>query len=156
MSLLTLRWNELDIIYFSKIIFTTAAVISYWLVSIFWPLMPLFWTLSIGLSMLLTNLQNTKAWKSWKFKLSQHSSVGRASAWSHTVRQQQHSSTWFWAPPIPVHRYMEENGSAAMLATKRSAGVTPEVNFMEYVTCMSVLSTNKAAHSGFETQWRCH
>ena len=27
-----------------------------------------------------------------------------------------------------VHKYVDENSSAAMLATKRSAGVTPEVN----------------------------
>ena len=29
---------------------------------------------------------------------------------------------------MPAHRHMEENGSAAMLATKRSAGVAPEMN----------------------------
>ena len=27
-----------------------------------------------------------------------------------------------------ARKYVDENGSAAMLATKRSAGVTPEVN----------------------------
>ena len=57
---------------------------------------------------------------------------------------------------MPVHRYVEENGSAAMLAAKRSAGVTPEVNLGEHVTCMPPPSTNKAAHSDFETQKRCH
>ena len=31
---------------------------------------------------------------------------------------------------------MEENGSAAMLAAKRSAGVTPEVNLKVLVTCL--------------------
>ena len=46
------------------------------------------------------------------------------------------------------HRYVEEN--------KRSAGVAPEVNLREGATHMSVSSTNKAAHSGFETQRRCH
>ena len=48
------------------------------------------------------------------------------------------------APPTCVlNRYVEKNGSAAnMLVTKRSAGVTPEVN--------------KAAHSGFETQRKNH
>ena len=35
--------------------------------------------------------------------------------------------------PIPGHRYMEEISLAAMLAAKRSAGVTPEVNLMEHV-----------------------
>ena len=32
---------------------------------------------------------------------------------------------------MPSHRYMEENGLATILATKRSAGVTPEVNLCE-------------------------
>ena len=31
------------------------------------------------------------------------------------------------------------------LATKRSAGVTPEVNIREYVTCVPLPSMNKAA-----------
>ena len=35
---------------------------------------------------------------------------------------------------LPGHRYVEEISLAAMLATKRSAGVTPEVNLREYVT----------------------
>ena len=51
---------------------------------------------------------------------------------------------------------MEENGSAAMPATKRSAGVAPEVSLRECVTCMSLPSMNKVAHSGFETQRRHH
>ena len=38
-------------------------------------------------------------------------------------------------PPMPARRYMGENGSAAMLATKRSAGVTPEVNLRECTSC---------------------
>ena len=50
------------------------------------------------------------------------------------------------------HRYVPSlpkvmghgDGSAAMLAAKRSAGVAPEVNFMEYVTCMPPPSMNKA------------
>ena len=37
---------------------------------------------------------------------------------------------------MPVHRYVEENSSAAMLAAMRSAGVTPEVNLREPVTCL--------------------
>ena len=41
---------------------------------------------------------------------------------------------------MPVSRYLEEIGLAAMLAVKRLAGI--------YVTP----STNNAAHSGFETQ----
>ena len=57
---------------------------------------------------------------------------------------------------MPACRYVEENSSAAMLATKRSAGVTPEVNVKEHVTPMPPQSTNKAAHSSFETQRRHH
>ena len=53
---------------------------------------------------------------------------------------------------MPAHRYMEENGLAAMLATKRSGSVTPEVNLREHVTCMPPPSVNKAGHSGFEKQ----
>ena len=49
-------------------------------------------------------------------------------------------------------RYVEENGSAAMLATKRLAGVTPEVKLSEHVKCTPPPSTNKAAHSGCETK----
>ena len=51
---------------------------------------------------------------------------------------------------------MEENGLAAMLATKRSAGVAPEVNLRECVTCMPVPSANRDAHFGFETQRKCY
>ena len=57
---------------------------------------------------------------------------------------------------MPTHRYVEENGLTAMLAAKRSAGVPPKVNLRECVTCNSPPSTNKAAHSGFETQRKCH
>ena len=52
---------------------------------------------------------------------------------------------------MPAYRYMEENGSAAMLATKRLAGVMPDVNLREYVTCTPPLSANNPAHFGFET-----
>ena len=45
---------------------------------------------------------------------------------------------------------------APMLAAKRSAGVTPEVNLGEPVTYTPLSSVNKAAHSGFETQRRHH
>ena len=46
---------------------------------------------------------------------------------------------------------MEENGSAAMLATKRSADATLVVNLMEHVAYTLPCSTNKIAHSSFET-----
>ena len=55
-----------------------------------------------------------------------------------------------------AHRYVKENGLAAILATKMSAGVAPELNLMECVTCMSPPSANKAVHNGFETQRMCH
>ena len=42
---------------------------------------------------------------------------------------------------MPTCRYVEENG----LAAKRSAGVAPEVNLGECVTCMPPPSTDKAA-----------
>ena len=51
---------------------------------------------------------------------------------------------------MPAHRYVEEISSAAILAAKRSAGVTPELNLREHVIHMSLPSANKAAHSGFE------
>ena len=57
---------------------------------------------------------------------------------------------------MPGRRYVEEIASAAMLATRRSAGITPEVNLREHVTCTPPPSTNKAAHSGSETQRRHH
>ena len=43
-----------------------------------------------------------------------------------------------------------------MLETKRSAGATRDVNLMEDTIHMPPTSVNKAAHSGFETQRRCH
>ena len=54
---------------------------------------------------------------------------------------------------MPGHRYVEDIGSVAMLAVKRSAGATPEVNLRECVTCMPLASMNKASR---ETQRRCH
>ena len=57
---------------------------------------------------------------------------------------------------MPACKYVEEIGLAAMLAAKRLAGVAPEVNLGECVTHMPSPSRNKVAHSGFETQRRCH
>ena len=57
---------------------------------------------------------------------------------------------------MPALRYVAENGSAAILASKRSAGVAPEVNLSEYGTHVPSPSANKAAHCGFETQSRRH
>ena len=51
---------------------------------------------------------------------------------------------------MPSRRYVEEIGLAAMLATKRLAGVALEVNLRQHVTP----SANKAAPSGFDMQRR--
>ena len=66
------------------------------------------------------------------------------------------TSTRFRVPPMLVRRYVEEIGSAAMLAAKRSTDITPEVNLREHIRHMPLPSMNKAAHSGFETQRRHH
>ena len=57
---------------------------------------------------------------------------------------------------MPSRRYMKEISSAALLATKRSAGVAPDMNPRECVTCTPLPSANNAAHSGFETKRRIH
>ena len=57
---------------------------------------------------------------------------------------------------MPGQGYVEQIDLAAMLAAKRLAGVTPEVNLRQPVTCMPRPSANKSAHSGFEAQRRCH
>ena len=56
---------------------------------------------------------------------------------------------------MPDCRYVEDNGLAVMLAAKRLAGVTPELNLIDHVKDMPLPSANKAAHYGFETQRRC-
>ena len=56
---------------------------------------------------------------------------------------------------MPAHRYVEENSLAAILATMM-AGVTPQVNLIEYVTHTPAPNMNKATHFGFETQRRHH
>ena len=43
-----------------------------------------------------------------------------------------------------------------MLATKRFAGVAPEVNLKDHTSYTPPASANKVAHSGLETQRRCH
>ena len=53
---------------------------------------------------------------------------------------------------MPVYKYVEKNG----LAAKRSAGVSPAVNLKEHASHTPPPSTNKAAHSGFETQRRLY
>ena len=55
-----------------------------------------------------------------------------------------------------VRKYVDENGLAVMVAIKRSADVTSEVNLGECTSCTPLPNANKAAHSGFETQTRRH
>ena len=55
-------------------------------------------------------------------------------------------------PLMPGCRYVEEIGSAAMLAAKTFASVTLEVNLKECLMHIPLLSANKAIHPGFETQ----
>ena len=57
---------------------------------------------------------------------------------------------------MPAYRHKEENSLAAMLTINRSAGITPEVNVRECVTCTPPPSVNMAAHSGHEIHSRCH
>ena len=49
-----------------------------------------------------------------------------------------------------VQKYVDLNGSAAMLATKRSAGVTPEVN-LRILLHAGKKNTRQGIHPGFET-----
>ena len=48
-----------------------------------------------------------------------------------------------------VRKYVDKNGLGAMLAAKRSAGVTPQVNLGECTSRMSLQNVNMA-HSGFK------
>ena len=57
---------------------------------------------------------------------------------------------------MSARRYVEENGSATMLAAKSSAGVAPEVNLKGMCNSMPLPSMYKVVHSGFETQRRYH
>ena len=75
-----------------------------------------------------------------------------ASACQVSLCEHLHDRSQFQVAPMPAPRYVEENGLAAILTTKRSAGVLPEVNPRKYVTCMPLPRANKAAHSGFEIQ----
>ena len=54
-------------------------------------------------------------------------------------------------PSNRSQKYVDDNGSAAMLVTKRPAGITPEVNLREHASHTPLPGVNKAAHSDFET-----
>ena len=55
-------------------------------------------------------------------------SLSLSEAKSTHVRQRRYDRSRFRVPTVTVHRYVEENGLAAMLASKSSAGVTQAVN----------------------------
>ena len=57
---------------------------------------------------------------------------------------------------MPADRYVEKISLATILAVKRLVGVATEMNLRECVSHMPPQSMNKAAHSYFETQRRCH
>ena len=90
----------------------------------------------------------------WYFTKSQilNKRKERLPTWYHTMRQRQDARCRFQAPWMPACRYVEENGSAAMPATKMLAGVTIELNLGQYIACTPLSSANKAAHSGFEKE----
>ena len=54
-----------------------------------------------------------------------------------------------------VCKLVDENGLAALLATKRSAGVTPEGNLMNLLHACDK-ACKWEIHTGFVTQGRCH
>ena len=70
--------------------------------------------------------------------------------WSHTMSSNMIDPGF--KPHLCLLAGVEENDLTAM----RSAGVRPEVNLREYVTCTPPPSTNKAARSCLETQKRYH
>ena len=57
--------------------------------------------------------------------------------------------------PFPFESCGEQQ-LATILVVRRWAGVVPEVNLREHTLHMPLPSANKAAHSAFETQRRCH
>ena len=59
-------------------------------------------------------------------------------------------------PPTSAETRMWGRQLAAMLAIYTGKGVAPEVNLRECMLHMPLQSSNKAAHSGFETQRRCY
>ena len=54
-----------------------------------------------------------------------------------------------------IHKHVDENGSAAMLVVKRSAGVAPEVNLGKCTLHIPPPTANNKA-ANFETQTKCH
>ena len=81
-------------------------------------------------------------------------SFGRASVLLHAVRPRQARSL-FQVPQVLAYKYLDQNSSAAMLTTKRSAGVEVEVEVnLKTLLHVVIKHTSKAIHTGFETQGR--
>ena len=51
-----------------------------------------------------------------------------------------------------IYAWSQLLGRVAILADKRSAGVTPVVNLRECIKCMPLPNVNNAVHSSFEIQ----
>ena len=97
--------------------------------------------------------------KTWKVRISSTVSCNWCCQVPWLTKSTSFDFPWYLNNAIPVlltHYRFGRDGSAAMLAAKRSAGVAPEVNLRECVRCTPLPSSNKAAHSGFETQRRHH
>ena len=67
--------------------------------------------------------------------------------------RQQHARSNTRTPPMLGRKYMDWNGSAAMLTGKGSAGVAPEVNLRKSLcTDDKAHKRSEGVHHGFETQ----
>ena len=77
---------------------------------------------------------------------------------SHTVRRR-HAWSQIWVPPMLVYTcasmLIKKPSSATMLGTKRSAGVTPEVNLRNPLHTGDK-ACKRGNHPDFETQSRHH
>ena len=74
--------------------------------------------------------------------------------WFNVVRQW-HTRSGTRAPPMLACKYVDGNGSATMLVTKKSGGIAPEVNLRNLLHACHE-TNNWGIHSGFEIQGRCH
>ena len=54
---------------------------------------------------------------------------------------------------MPGRRYVEEIGSAAILAAKRLAGVAPEVNLREHLTCSLYQASIRSTSGRYASYW---
>ena len=67
----------------------------------------------------------------------------------------QESPDQIWHPTSAETHTCGGGGAGFMLSVRGSKTFTPEVNLREYISCTSLPSVTKVAHSGFET-WRRH